>query len=172
METKPPAEPAPPRFYRRPAFLLFAALGLVLGMGSYTFADARGLSYLSNDPKACVNCHVMNSNYDSWQKSSHHSVATCNDCHVPHDFIPKYLAKAKHGWRHSYAFTSGEFHEPIQSHPARSRSHPRGSLRLRPPRPSRSRQSRTRQSSLKLPPSLYRWSAAEMRRAFCLSEFG
>jgi cytochrome c nitrite reductase small subunit len=117
METKPPAEPAPPRFYRRPAFLLFAALGLVLGMGSYTFADARGLSYLSNDPKACVNCHVMNSNYDSWQKSSHHSVATCNDCHVPHDFIPKYLAKAKHGWRHSYAFTSGDFHEPLQSHP-------------------------------------------------------
>ncbi|MEN9362013.1 MAG: cytochrome c nitrite reductase small subunit [Verrucomicrobiota bacterium] len=111
--------PATPktRFFRRPAVMLFLVLSMVLGMGAYTFADARGLSYLSNDPKACVNCHVMNDNYDSWQKSSHHAVASCNDCHVPHDLLGKYLAKAKHGWRHSKAFTTGDYHDPIQVHP-------------------------------------------------------
>jgi hypothetical protein len=26
-------------------------------------------SYLSTDPRACVNCHVMNPQYDAWLKS-------------------------------------------------------------------------------------------------------
>ncbi|MGH7938563.1 MAG: cytochrome c nitrite reductase small subunit, partial [Bryobacteraceae bacterium] len=47
-------------------------------------------------------------------KSSHRSVATCNDCHTPSGFIPKYFTKAEHGFFHSLAFTTGEFHDPIQ----------------------------------------------------------
>ncbi len=94
-----------------PAALL---LGLAAGSGAYTFAYAEGLSYLSNDPKACVNCHVMRPQLDGWQKASHHAHATCNDCHVPHDVVGKYLTKVKHGWRHSKAFTLEDFHEPIQ----------------------------------------------------------
>jgi cytochrome c nitrite reductase small subunit len=83
-------------------------------MGGYTFYYAEGGSYLSNDPKACVNCHIMRDQYDGWQKASHHTVATCNDCHTPHDFFGKYLTKAENGFWHSKGFTLQDFHEPIR----------------------------------------------------------
>lgn len=89
-------------------------LGVLLGSGVYTANHAQALSYLSNDPKACVNCHIMREVYDGWQKASHHHVAVCVDCHLPHDFVGKYLTKIEHGWNHSKAFTLQDFHEPIQ----------------------------------------------------------
>jgi len=89
-------------------------IGLTAGIGSYTFVYAKGASYLSNDPKACANCHIMRDHLDGWIKSSHRSVATCNDCHTPSGLIPKYFTKAEHGFFHSLAFTTGEFHDPIQ----------------------------------------------------------
>jgi len=91
-------------------------LGVLAGVSAYTFHEAHGLSYLSDDPTACVNCHIMRDQYDSWQKSSHHGFATCNDCHVPHDFLNKYLTKATNGFRHSKGFTLQDFHEPIHLH--------------------------------------------------------
>ena len=96
---------------------LAVALGLAAGIGGYTFRYAEGLSYLSTDPKACVNCHIMQSQYDAWQKSSHHAVAVCIDCHLPHDFFGKYFAKAENGYRHSKEFTAQTFAEPITVHP-------------------------------------------------------
>ncbi|MDA3926714.1 MAG: cytochrome c nitrite reductase small subunit [Kiritimatiellae bacterium] len=93
--------------------VLATMLGLLIGIGIFTFKYAEGLSYLSADPKACINCHIMNPQYDSWQKSSHHNVATCVDCHLPHTFIPKYIAKAENGYHHSLAFTTQNFHEPV-----------------------------------------------------------
>lgn len=83
---------------------LVALLGALVGLGAYTFAYARGYSYMLDDPRACVNCHVMRDNYDSWQVSSHRAV-TCNGCHTPHELVPKYLVKAEHGLAHSWAFT-------------------------------------------------------------------
>lgn len=104
------------------AFALLAALlGIFGGAGAYTAYYAEGASYLSNDPKACVNCHIMRDQYDGWQKASHHSVATCNDCHVPQQFVPKYLAKAESGFWHSKGFTLQDFHEPIRIHDRNSR---------------------------------------------------
>jgi len=94
-------------------FGLAIMVGVALGISSYTFQYANGLSYLSNDPKACVNCHIMQDQYNGWRKSSHHAVAVCNDCHVPHDFVGKYTAKALNGYHHSRAFTLQDFHEPI-----------------------------------------------------------
>ena len=93
---------------------LSVLLGLALGVGVFTFSYADGAAYLKNDPAACANCHVMNPQYDAWLKSSHRAVATCNDCHTPHETIPKYLTKALNGWNHSVAFTTGNFHEPIR----------------------------------------------------------
>ena len=84
-------------------------LGAALGLGSYTFAYARGWAYLTDDPRACANCHVMNEQYDGWIKSSHRSVAVCNDCHVPHTVVAKYATKARNGFWHSYHFTTGTF---------------------------------------------------------------
>jgi cytochrome c nitrite reductase small subunit len=89
-------------------------IGTSVGAGGYTFYQGKGWSYLSNDPRACVNCHIMREQYDGWQKASHHAVATCNDCHVPHDLIGKYLSKAENGFWHSKGFTLQDFHEPIQ----------------------------------------------------------
>jgi cytochrome c nitrite reductase small subunit len=100
------------------AILLLAVLaGVMLGLGAFTFHYGEGLSYFSTDPKACVNCHIMRDEYLSWQKAGHHQSAKCIDCHLPHDFVPKYLAKADNGWRHSKAFTLQNFHEPIQITP-------------------------------------------------------
>lgn len=104
------------RASRWEALLLSALAGILLGASLFTFGAARGTSYLSNDPTACVNCHIMRDPYDSWQKSSHHAFATCNDCHVSHHPIGKWITKADNGYRHSWAFTFQNFHEPIQLH--------------------------------------------------------
>lgn len=55
----------------------------------------------------------MQAQFDSWQKASHHTSATCVDCHLPRNFIERYIAKAENGWGHSKAFTLQNFHEPI-----------------------------------------------------------
>lgn len=99
------------------SIIMCVMLGIFLGVSGFTFYAARGASYLSNDPASCVNCHIMREQYESWQHSSHHAFATCNDCHVPHDLIGKYLTKMENGYRHSWGFTFQDFHEPIQLHP-------------------------------------------------------
>lgn len=87
--------------------------GVLLGISGVGFRYAEGLSYLSHDPQACANCHIMRPQLDSWQKSSHHDVAVCVDCHLPVEFPANYIAKARNGWHHSSAFTLQNFHEPI-----------------------------------------------------------
>ncbi len=91
-----------------------ALLGLAVGIGVYTFVYARGTSYMTNDPEACRNCHVMTEQFDGWVKSSHRAVAVCNDCHTPPGFAGKYGTKAMNGFWHSFFFTSGRFPDPIQ----------------------------------------------------------
>jgi cytochrome c nitrite reductase small subunit len=100
--------------------LLCALVGLAIGAGGFTFVYGQGFSYLSNDPKACMNCHIMRDHFDGWQKSSHHAHATCNDCHTPHALIPKYMSKAENGFWHSKGFTLQDFHEPIRIRPHNS----------------------------------------------------
>jgi len=90
------------------------ALGVLGGLGAFTFGYGDGAAYLKNDPASCANCHVMQAHYDAWTKSSHHAVATCNDCHLPHDFVGKWVTKGDNGFFHSLAFTTNDFHEPIQ----------------------------------------------------------
>lgn len=102
----------------RPLMFATAALAALLGgFGLFTFNHAKGWSYFSSDPKACVNCHVMRPQYESWRHSSHKNVATCNDCHMPHEFANKWYTKALNGWNHSKAFTLGNFPEPIRIGP-------------------------------------------------------
>src|SRR5437870_5749187 len=103
------------------ALVLCVLVGAALGTGAFTAHYAEGTSYLSSDPKACVNCHVMRDQYDGWQKASHHAVATCNDCHVPHETLAKYLTKAENGFWHSKGFTLQDFHEPIRIKPRNAR---------------------------------------------------
>ncbi|RDU72625.1 cytochrome c nitrite reductase small subunit [Helicobacter anseris] len=85
--------------------LAVLVVGFVFGVGCFTFFNAKGLSYLSNDSSACNNCHVMNEVYDDYAKSSHKNVAQCGDCHLPHSFVRKWVAKAQSGIGHMIAFT-------------------------------------------------------------------
>ncbi|MBS1714855.1 MAG: cytochrome c nitrite reductase small subunit [Armatimonadetes bacterium] len=88
------------------AVAAWTACGTFIGLGAYVATASNALSYASDDPKACINCHVMNSMYASWQRGSHAKVANCNDCHVPHDSVArKYWFKANDGLRHSTVFT-------------------------------------------------------------------
>lgn len=96
---------------------LGATIGLAAGVGSYTFIYAKGGSYLTNDPHACANCHIMQDHFAAWVKSSHRAAAACNDCHTPPGLVPKYATKASNGFWHSFAFTTGRFHEPIRIKP-------------------------------------------------------
>ncbi len=96
------------------AILAGLGIGAAAGIGGYTFIYAKGFSYMTNDPAACANCHVMQDHFDAWRKSSHHAVATCNDCHTPHNFVGKWVTKGLNGYHHSLAFTTGNFPEPIQ----------------------------------------------------------
>jgi cytochrome c nitrite reductase small subunit len=100
-----------------PALALCVLGGGVLGLSGYTFHYAEGGSYFSNDPRACVNCHVMREAYDGWQKASHHTAAACNDCHVPQQPLAKLAAKAENGFWHSKGFTLQDFAEPIRIKP-------------------------------------------------------
>ncbi len=117
---------------RKSFYAIGALIGILVGTGSgiggYTFIYAKGASYLTDDPAACANCHVMQNHFDAWLKSSHHAVATCNDCHTPHDFFGKYYIKALNGYHHSMAFTTGWFHEPIRITP-RNRAVTEGACR-------------------------------------------
>jgi cytochrome c nitrite reductase small subunit len=102
--------------------IVFAVMfGTLLGVGLFTFGYGKGGSYLSNNPTTCANCHVMQAHYDSWQHSSHAHVAVCNDCHLPHHPIGKWVVKADNGFFHSLAFTLENFHEPIQIKPRNRR---------------------------------------------------
>ena len=99
------------------AVVLGVVIGLAVGVSGFTFVYAKGASYLTNDPAACVNCHIMREQFDGWVKSSHRAVAVCNDCHTPSGPLAKYAAKALNGFRHSLAFTIGRFPEPVQIRP-------------------------------------------------------
>lgn len=100
--------------------LLAISVGILTGIGSYTFTYAEGFSYFSTDPAACANCHIMQPQYESWARSGHHAAAGCVDCHLPHDLVPKYIAKAENGYHHSKGFTFQDFHEPIMIKPGNS----------------------------------------------------
>lgn len=92
-----------PAGWRMPVWI---ALGVFAGLGAATVHISRAPSYMSDEPETCMNCHVMTQAYVTWNHSSHRNVATCNDCHVPHDNpIHTYAFKAQDGLRHASVFT-------------------------------------------------------------------
>lgn len=89
--------------------------GGIFGLGTFTFSYAEGFTYLSDDPRACANCHVMRDQYDRWSRGSHRAVAVCNDCHTPHSsLVEKYFIKGLNGFNHSRAFTLGDYPSTIR----------------------------------------------------------
>lgn len=89
---------------------MIIALGVLVGGGGLFLYLLRAHTYLTDDPAACVNCHIMGPYYATWFHSSHGRDATCNDCHVPQEnFVKKWAFKGKDGTRHIAVFvTRGE----------------------------------------------------------------
>jgi len=46
----------PPKAWRTPVVIL---LGAIFGLTLYAMLESKAISYLSDDPETCVNCHVM-----------------------------------------------------------------------------------------------------------------
>ena len=93
----------PPREWTVPVIITAATF---CGLGIAILHISNATSYLSDDPRACLNCHIMAPQFATWQRGSHARVASCNDCHVPHDNIfRKYFFKAMDGSRHAFMFT-------------------------------------------------------------------
>ena len=83
------------------------ALGGVIGLCGVLLRASNAVSYLSDDSKTCLNCHVMRNAYATWFRGSHGKRAVCNDCHVPHaNVVGKYAFKALDGLRHAAVFTA------------------------------------------------------------------
>lgn len=93
----------PPPKWRLPVAIV---TGIFIGVAMYAFYISNAVSYLSDSPETCINCHVMVPEYASWQHSAHRQWTNCNDCHVPHtNAAEKYYFKAKDGMRHATIFT-------------------------------------------------------------------
>jgi cytochrome c nitrite reductase small subunit len=93
----------PPEEWKRAVAIVS---GIFIGLAIFVLYISKALSYLSDDPQTCINCHVMNPQYATWAHSSHRRVTNCNECHVPHDnFFSHYFFKAKDGLRHATIFT-------------------------------------------------------------------
>ncbi len=102
----------PPPTWRLPAAIV---MGAIVGLGLYTFKVSNAVSYLSDRPETCINCHVMNPQYASWFHSAHREYANCNDCHVPQtNVVSKYFFKAQDGARHATIFTMRNEPQVIQ----------------------------------------------------------
>ena len=89
---------------KRPTLMssIFAILLIaIVIIACYTFWHAKGASYLSNDSEACND--YLSAPHS--QKIAGQPRATCNDCHLPHNFVSKWIAKAQSGVGHAYAFT-------------------------------------------------------------------
>lgn len=99
--------------------LVMAATGLFGGFVLIAVRASSATSYLSDRPEACMNCHVMVPYYASWERSSHRTVATCNDCHLPADgVLRKLYFKAMDGLRHTTVFTLRREEQVLRLNPA------------------------------------------------------
>jgi len=93
----------PPDRWKLPVTFILA---IFLGLSFYTLYLSKASSYLSDNPQTCINCHVMVPQFATWNHSSHREIATCNDCHVPHNnAFAHYYFKVKDGLRHATIFT-------------------------------------------------------------------
>ena len=87
-------------------YIAIGSVIVVIGLFAYVGNASNMVSYLSEDPRVCINCHVMNPQYATWQHSSHRETATCVDCHLPREsFVDKMVAKSRDGFNHSVAMT-------------------------------------------------------------------
>ena len=90
---------------RKTKIAIYVLAGVVVGLFLLAARVGNALSYLSNAPETCMNCHVMTDAYATWQRGSHSRAAVCIDCHLPHtNPVAKLAFKGKDGIKHSSVF--------------------------------------------------------------------
>lgn len=90
---------------RRWQIAVYICVGTIVGLSMVVARQSNALSYLSESPETCMNCHVMTDAYASWQRGSHGRDTICLDCHVPHsNIIAKTAFKSMDGIKHSTVF--------------------------------------------------------------------
>ncbi|WP_315352973.1 cytochrome c nitrite reductase small subunit [Phocaeicola abscessus] len=108
-------------FSKKQKMIGIVLMGIIVGAGGLFLYMLRAHSYLTDEPSACVNCHIMTPYYATWMHSSHSRNATCNDCHVPHDnLVSKWFFKGKDGMNHVSVFLAKGEPQVIQAHEASS----------------------------------------------------
>ncbi len=91
---------------RRLQLSLVIVGGVALGLAVVIVRISNMVSYFSDAPETCMNCHVMTDAYATWKRGSHATAAVCTDCHVPHsNLVAKWAFKGKDGMKHSAVFT-------------------------------------------------------------------
>ena len=92
---------------RKRSMLTLLVIGALIGMGGL-FAFDAGMQATSTD-EFCISCHEQRDNsLVMLQATSHYQNATgvsasCSDCHVPHEFLPKMVRKveaSREVWAH------------------------------------------------------------------------
>ena len=88
---------------RRPSpslsVLSLLAIGLLLGVAGVAAFNAT--LHATSTEAFCISCHEMEDNaYAQLQRTIHYSNAsglhaTCSDCHVPREFLPKMVRKVE-----------------------------------------------------------------------------
>lgn len=98
-------------------YLFIVMAGLIVGGIFLSLYLLRAHTYVTNDSKACINCHIMAPYYATWMHSSHYRDATCNDCHVPQDnFFKTWGFKGLDGVKHVAAFVTNSEPQVIKAH--------------------------------------------------------
>lgn len=65
-------------------------------------------------PGFCGSCHLMDPWVETWTHSAHREVASCSDCHIPHDFFRGAYYKAFVGARDTIDMILGTWPTPIK----------------------------------------------------------
>jgi cytochrome c-type protein NapC len=78
--------------------LSLVIIGMVLGAVALLTFDAT--LHATSTEAFCTSCHDMDSPYAQYQQTSHFNNATgisasCSDCHVPQEFVPKMIRKVE-----------------------------------------------------------------------------
>ncbi len=135
----------------------FILLGVTGGMALFVFHISRATSYLSDSPETCMNCHVMTTQYVTWQHSSHARVATCWTCKSPD--VPRLMASL--GPAKFYAGKFDDFRKEI--------THPIGCLDCHEPNTMKLRITRPalREAFARQGKDIDRVSHQEMRTLVC-----
>jgi len=80
------------------------------GGGAFAFAHGFNIHFNLIDPRPDLDVSAIAREEGG---GGHRAAAGCNDCHTPPGLVAKYTTKAVNGFWHSFAFTTGRFHEPI-----------------------------------------------------------